>query len=118
MKYPFYVFHIKRMEKQELVKYLFWSRDWKLEDELEFYISPEFIEPANEVDYILALIDSAQEKKLFLSRVPQDSFQFLLIQKNEGIYGDMRDEDNESGNYREPESTEKLEYLGLYNSNA
>ncbi|PMN70506.1 hypothetical protein [Enterovibrio norvegicus] len=115
---PLYVFHLERVDISQLEKYLFWSRDWKLEDELEFFINPDFVEPAKDIDYILDYIETEEEKALFKSKCPEQPFQFILIPKGNGIWGDKRNEDDESGVYRDPESTDIIEYLGLYNGKA
>ncbi|WP_444944341.1 hypothetical protein ACJJIK_04435 [Microbulbifer sp. ZKSA006] len=112
---PMYVFHLQKMDLPELEKYLFWSREWKLEEELELFINPDFVEPAKDIDYIIGYIETEEEKELFQSRCPEKPFQFILITKGNGIWGDVRNEDDESGVYCDPESTEKIEYLGLYN---
>jgi hypothetical protein len=87
---------------------------WQLEKDLEFFMDPDFVEPAYDTSYIQTMIQSESEKEKFLNSIPSEGRPVFIIVSKDGIWGDRRNPKDRT-NIRSPENTEKLKYLGRYN---
>jgi hypothetical protein len=86
---------------------------WKLKEELEFFMDSDFIEPAQDIEYIKSMIKDDGEKFYFVNNIPSGHNHFVIIGIN-GIWGDRR-KPNSNTPIRNPENTKTLNYLGKYN---
>jgi hypothetical protein len=89
---------------------------WALEDELGYYMDSDFVEYHHgkaKLNYVLQEVESEQEREYIRSAVLESHNSFIIV-GIDSIYGDKRAE-TKGPKIREPESTDKLFYVGKFN---
>ncbi len=85
---------------------------WRLRDELAFYMDADFVELVDDADYVKSQIHDVSQQQVFNAQAARFSH-FILVGVN-AIWGDRRSPATQA-DWRLPQSTATVEYLGLYN---
>lgn len=104
-------------ESASEAEYVSWEErnpTWRLAEELEFYMDPDFVELVGTPENVIAQIRSPSERVLFSSKATEFTH-FILVGSN-AIWGDRRSTSTQvEPLVRLPESTATITYLGLFN---